>query len=65
MEDCRTIFLDWVLGLPDTTDMREAIEAMLVEHADMDDAHPMKAVLREGLVERQRTRPSRRRASRR
>ena len=41
-EDCRGIFFDWVIGLPDDTEMSEAIASMLEEYSDMDNDHPMK-----------------------
>lgn len=47
--DCRSIFFDWVLGLPAETASEEAIRFMLELHRDEPDGHPMKAVLREGL----------------
>lgn len=48
---CRSIFLDWALSLPDTTDTTgAAIERLLVQYgADAPD-HPMTAVLRDGLA---------------
>lgn len=55
-EDCRTIFLDWALGLPDGSDAKEAIRDLL--RAFGQDGHPMNAVLQEGLSE---TRPKRER----
>ena len=48
-EDCRTIFLDWVIGQRDRFDMTEAVEAMLVRYADEPADHPMMAVLREAV----------------
>ncbi|SIS90658.1 hypothetical protein SAMN05421759_10616 [Roseivivax lentus] len=46
--DCRTIFLDWALGLPIEVDNAEAIRVMLARH-DVP-GHPMTKVLQEGLV---------------
>lgn len=46
--DCRSIFFDWAMGLPDGTDMAAGITAMLARHPD-DAAHPMRKVLEEGL----------------
>ena len=63
-EACRSIFLDWALGLPDSSDPREEIARLLVIHSEEDDDHPMKDVLREGLSE-PRALPRRRRRSRR
>jgi hypothetical protein len=47
-EDCRTIFLDWALGLPGGTGPAE-IAALLAHYAPAHPDHPMTAVLREGL----------------
>ncbi len=46
--DCRTIFLDWALGLPLGTDMKGAIDRMLSVYGQ-DRDHPMSQVLTEGL----------------
>ena len=48
--ECRSIFLDWVLGLPEGTAPSIAIEAMLARYADAAPGHPMTVVLREGLA---------------
>lgn len=46
--ECRSIFLDWALSLPEGADASELIERLLARHgADAPD-HPMTAVLREG-----------------
>jgi hypothetical protein len=46
---CRSIFLDWALSLPDTTGT--AIQALLDQYgADAPD-HPMTLVLRDGLAQ--------------
>jgi hypothetical protein len=44
--DCRSIFLDWALGLPAGTAPAEAAAALLAAHAPPAD-HPMTALLRE------------------
>jgi hypothetical protein len=46
-EDCRTIFLEWALGL-DGAGQAE-IATLLAHYAPRHPAHPMTAVLREGL----------------
>ena len=46
--DCRTIFLDWMLGLPEGSGPPE-IRAVLDRYGTAHPAHPMTAVLREGL----------------
>ncbi|MCD1627912.1 MAG: hypothetical protein ACU0B7_03795 [Paracoccaceae bacterium] len=48
-EECRTIFLDWALSLPDGSDSRKALEDLLAHHAPQAPDHPMTAVMREGL----------------
>lgn len=56
--ECRTIFLDWALSLPDGRDAVETVAMLLsrysADHAD----HPMTEVLQEG---RDRMRKPRRR----
>ncbi|KAA9005686.1 hypothetical protein [Histidinibacterium aquaticum] len=48
-EECRSIFFDWALSLPDGQDPREAVTVMLERHGQ--EGHPMTAVLREGASE--------------
>ncbi|MBO9453156.1 hypothetical protein J7426_23035 [Tropicibacter sp. R16_0] len=55
---CRSIFLDWALSLPDGQDSRKAITALLERYADQPEDHPMTTVLREGMT--QMTAPKRR-----
>lgn len=52
--DCRTIFLDWALGLASGTDPRTAIQSALDHYAPQHPAHPMTEVLREGLAKTDR-----------
>jgi hypothetical protein len=47
-EDCRTIFLDWALGLPEAAGPPE-IAALLAHYGPANPDHPMTAVLRAGL----------------
>ena len=49
--ECRSIFLDWVLGLPDGAEPGAAIAAMLTRYGAGQPDHPMTQVLREGLTE--------------
>ncbi|MFO1209554.1 MAG: hypothetical protein U1E40_10075 [Amaricoccus sp.] len=58
-EDCRTIFLDWMLGLPEGAGAPE-IRAVLDRYAAAQPDHPMVAVLREGLGTAPRPRRRRR-----
>ncbi|MEO0753096.1 MAG: hypothetical protein AAFY25_14970 [Pseudomonadota bacterium] len=46
--ECRSIFLDWALSLPDGADARPAIEALFERYAPDAEEHPMTQVLREG-----------------
>lgn len=47
--ECRSIFLDWALSLPETQDTRATIEALLARYAPENPEHPMTKVLRQGL----------------
>ena len=51
-EECRSIFLDWALSLPDGTDSRALIGPLLAKHGPPD--HPMSRVLREGQARAER-----------
>lgn len=46
--ECRSIFLDWALSLPDAQDARPAIEALINRYSVDNADHPMTDVLREG-----------------
>ncbi|WP_372613407.1 hypothetical protein [Aquicoccus sp.] len=54
MAECRTIFLDWALSLPEEMEARRAITALIERHGAERD-HPMTQVLREGLEQAQST----------
>ncbi|MCI4661492.1 MAG: hypothetical protein MRY63_06665 [Neomegalonema sp.] len=45
--DCRSIFLDWALGLPDGTDMEAARSALHARYGAQAPEHPMSKVLAE------------------
>ncbi|MRU16889.1 hypothetical protein FDP25_15715 [Roseovarius sp. A21] len=47
--ECRSIFLDWALSLPEGQDSREAIKALLGQYSGSNPDHPMTEVLTEGL----------------
>ncbi|MFX0540377.1 hypothetical protein ACEWPM_001415 [Roseovarius sp. S4756] len=47
-EECRSIFLDWALSLPDGQDTQEAIAHFLARYQADHPAHPMTAVLLQG-----------------
>ncbi len=46
--ECRTIFMDWALSLPDGADTAGALDTLLARHASGAPDHPMTGVLREG-----------------
>ncbi len=48
--ECRSIFLDWALGVPGGHDMRRAVSALVDHYASRVPAdHPMLETLREAL----------------
>jgi hypothetical protein len=51
--ECRSIFLDWALSVPQGVDMTALIGALLARHVAQ--GHPMTEVLREGLEKSGRT----------
>lgn len=55
---CRSIFLDWALSLPDGQDTRSAIKELLQEYGSTTPDHPMTDVMTQGLD--QMTGPKRR-----
>ncbi len=46
--ECRSIFLDWALSLPDGQDARELINALIQQYSDENVDHPMTKVLLAG-----------------
>jgi len=46
--ECRSIFLDWAIGVPAGEDVRDHIATLLDRHGSAAD-HPMTHVLRAGL----------------
>ncbi len=48
-EECRSIFLDWALSLPDGVDPKGAVARLLETFGQ--DGHPMTDVLRSGLLD--------------
>lgn len=65
-KDCRTIFLDWALGVPEDSDIRSLLSELAAHYGPLHPSHPMVAILQEGLAgaDAGRARP-RRRARRR
>ncbi len=49
LPECRSIFLDWALSLPDGVDQIEALTPLHAAYAAQDADHPMTQVLAEGL----------------
>jgi hypothetical protein len=43
--ECRSIFLDWALGVPLGQDPRDAVRSLLVQYADQPADHPMTQTL--------------------
>lgn len=48
--ECRSIFLDWAIGLPDGAAPADYITALLDVYAKEAPTHPMTEVLTEGLA---------------
>ena len=50
-QECRSIFLDWALSLPDTTETSAALQILIDRHGNGGAAasHPMIEVLQDGL----------------
>lgn len=57
--ECRSIFLDWVLGIDDTIELNDGIEFLLHNFGKNRQSHPMTKILVEGLE--MSARPKRRR----
>ncbi|MDX8352166.1 hypothetical protein [Cognatiyoonia sp. IB215182] len=49
--ECRTIFLDWALGVPPDANPRAAVTALLDRYAGEPRDHPMTQTLKEALNE--------------
>ncbi len=48
--ECRSIFLDWALGVAQTADMQAQIRDVLAIYGKDTPDHPMTTVLKEGLA---------------
>lgn len=48
VEECRSIFMDWALSLPDGADTPGALDVLIARHAAVEPDHPMSGILREG-----------------
>ena len=49
IEECRSIFLDWALSLPNDVDAKKIIPLLIDKYNDKKE-HPMLLTLREGLI---------------
>lgn len=49
--ECRSIFMDWALSLPEGANPRQALEVLWARHAHDRPEHPMSRVLREGMAQ--------------
>ena len=49
LPECRSIFLDWALSLPDDRDQQQALSDLHTVYSGQDAEHPMTQVLTEGL----------------
>jgi len=47
--ECRSIFLDWAIGVPRETDAAGLVPVLLAHYGEKDPGHPMSRVLAEGL----------------
>lgn len=47
--ECRSVFLDWALGVPVGSDPRPLVEELLARYAAAAPDHPMTQVLRDAL----------------
>lgn len=48
--ECRSIFMDWALSLPEGEAVTNALPLLIAHYAEAAPDHPMSAVLREGLA---------------
>lgn len=49
LQECRTIFLDWALSLPDDQSQTVALQTLVARYGDRPN-HPMTEVLEEGMA---------------
>ncbi len=59
--ECRTIFLDWALGVPAGVDAKAEVQALLLQYAHQPSDHPMTLTLLAALKD---AGPARRRGGR-
>ncbi|MGI1663226.1 hypothetical protein ACRDNQ_13375 [Palleronia sp. KMU-117] len=53
--ECRSIFLDWAIGVPQGEDTRAHVATLLDRYGPAAPDHPMTRVLRDGLAQWDRT----------
>ncbi|MBY6090038.1 hypothetical protein [Maritimibacter alkaliphilus] len=46
-EECRTVFMDWALSLPEGADVQAALTDLVARHGPVAPDHPMTVILRE------------------
>lgn len=57
VEECRSIFMDWALSLPEGADTPGMLDVLIERHATAEPEHPMSGILhegREGMVKPER-----------
>ena len=54
--ECRSIFLDWALGVPMDADTQDAVRALLETYGDEPVDHPMTLTLKQALADARRPR---------
>ena len=64
-KDCRTIFLDWALGIPAETDIARLMSELAEHYAQLKPEHPMSILLKENTPGTREIRSSRGRFSKR
>lgn len=47
--ECRSVFLDWALGIPENEDLKEHVTAMLAAYGHAAPAHAMTGILHEAM----------------
>jgi hypothetical protein len=48
--ECRSIFLDWALSLPEGAETGPALRTLITQYAEAAPDHPMTEVMRQGLA---------------
>lgn len=64
-KDCRTIFLDWALGVPAESDMAQLMSKLAEYYAELNPEHPMSMLLNKDTSGMKSIRSSRGRFSKR